>query len=234
MVKTMYKLENEIREELFALKEDKFQVFAASLLPGCENLLGVRIPLIRKIAKKVSNRNPIDFLDNANDIYFEETMLKALIIGNMTEDIEVILEQVVLFIPKITNWSLCDSFCNELKIVRLHKERVWKFLQRYHQSREAYEIRFAVVLLLFHYMEKKYINEIIKILDEIKHDDYYVKMAVAWCLQACFVNFPAETMPYLGDNKLDDFTYNKTLQKITESQKVDKTTKEMIRSMKRK
>ncbi len=230
----MFDRETEIRKELFALSEEKFREFASSLIPGCDNLIGVRIPQIRKIAKKIVKDNPIDYLDNASDIYFEETMLKALIIGNMNEDIEVTLEQIALFVPKITNWSLCDSFCNELKIVRLHKERVWKFLQSYHQSSMAYDIRFAVVMFLFHFIEKQYLDDILFICDVITHDDYYVKMAVAWCLQVCFVSFPQETMQYLKDNNLDDFTYNKALQKIIESLKVDKATKEIIKSMKRK
>ncbi len=230
----MYERETEIRKELFALSDEKFKVFASSLIPGCDNLIGVQIPHLRKIAKKIAKDNPIDFLDNADDLYFEETMIKALVIGNMREDIEVIIEQVALFVPKITNWSLCDSFCNELKIVRLHKERVWKFLQRYHQSNEAYEIRFAVVMLLFHFIEKPYLEDVLFICDVITHEDYYVKMAVAWCLQVCFVNFPAETMDYLKENNLDDETFNKALQKIRESRKVDETTKENLQSMKRK
>ncbi len=230
----MYIRELETRKELFSLSEDKFKEFAASLIPGCENLIGVRIPLIRKIAKKIVKDNPIEFLDNADDIYFEETMLKGLIIGNMNEDIEIMLEQIALFVPKITNWSLCDSFCNELKIVRNHKQRVFKFLQRYHQSNEAYEIRFAVVMLLFHYVNKQYLDDILFICDTITHDDYYVKMAVAWCLQVCFVNFPDETMAYLRQNNLDDETFNKALQKIIESLKVDKATKEVIKAMKRR
>ncbi len=230
----MYERETEIRRELFELSDEKFREFASSLIPGCDNLIGVRIPQIRKIAKRVVKDSPIEYLDNACDIYFEETMLKALIIGNMSEDIEVTLEQIALFIPKITNWSLCDSFCNELKIARNHKERVWKFLQRYHRSNEAYEIRFAVVMLLFHFIEKQYLEDVLFICDVITHDDYYVKMAVAWCLQVCFVNFPTETMEYLKDNNLDDETFNKALQKIRESLKVDKATKEIIKSMKRK
>ncbi len=230
----MYERETEIRKELFVLSDEHFREFATSLIPGCDNLIGVRIPQIRKIAKQIARDNPIEFLDNANDIYFEETMLKALIIGNMKEDIEVILEQISLFVPNVTNWSLCDSFCNELKIVRLHKERVWKFLQRYHQSSETYEIRFAVVMFLFHFIEKQYLDDILFICDIITHDDYYVKMAVAWCLQVCFVNFPTETMAYLNDNNLDDKTFNKALQKIRESLKVDKSTKDIIKSMKRK
>lgn len=84
-------------------------------------------------------------------------MLKALFIGNMKDEIDVIFNQIDLFVPKITNWSLCDSFCNELKIVRKHKDKGWKFLQQYISSDKPYEIRFAVVMLLFHFIEEKYL-----------------------------------------------------------------------------
>ncbi len=230
----MYPREFEIRKELFALCEDGYRNFALALIPGCNNLLGVRIPLLRKIAKRITKEDPIDFLDNVQDIYFEETMLKGFIIANMHADIEIILEQVSLFIPKITNWSLCDSFCSELKIVRKHKERVWKFLTSYHQSNDAYHIRFAVVMLLFHYIEEKYLDDILFICDVITHDDYYVKMAVAWIISICFVKFPDETLAYLKNNNLDNDTYNKALQKICESLRVSKETKIIIKSMKRK
>ncbi len=230
----MYIKEFELRKELFALCEDRYRDFASALIPGCNNLLGVRIPQLRKMAKRLVKGNPIEFLDNAQDMYFEETMIKGFIIANMHEDIEIVLEQVSLFLPKITNWSLCDSFCNELKIVRKHKERVWKFLTAYHQSSETYEIRFAVVMLLFHYIEEKYLDDILFICDGIIHDDYYVKMAVAWALSMCFVKFPDVTLAYLKNNKLDNETFNKTLQKINESLRVDKESKAMIKAMKRK
>lgn len=224
---------NDIRNELLSLAEPKYKKFASSLIPGCDNLIGVRIPTIRKIAKRIVKDNPIEYLDNAEDIYFEETMLKALIIGNLKDDIEIVLEQITLFIPKITNWSICDSFCNELKIVKEHRERVLKFLQRYWQSDKGYEIRVAVVILLFYYIEEKYLDDLFFILDIIEHDDYYVKMAVAWAISMCFIKYPDETMHFLKDNHLDDETYNKSLQKIRESLKVGKETKEIIKAMRR-
>lgn len=222
-----------VRRELLSLAEEKYQKFASGLIPNCNNLIGVRIPNIRKIAKRIAKENPIEYLGNINDIYFEETMLKALIIGNMKDDIEIVLEQVALFIPKVSNWSICDSFCNELKIVRSHKEIVWKFLQKYWQSEEPYEIRVAVVIFLFHFIEKKYLDDLMFVFDVIKNDDYYVKMAVAWAISMCFVKFPKETMEYLKNNNLDKETYNKALQKIRESLQVDKETKELIKTMKR-
>ncbi len=225
--------ESSVRIELENLKEEKYQKFASLLIPGCNNIIGVRIPRIRKIAKRIAKDNPITYLNEANDIYFEETMLKAFIIGNMKADIDVVLCEAEKFIPKITNWSLCDSFCNELKIVRNNREVVYSFLEKYWKSTKAYEIRTAVVLLLFHYVVDDYIDKLYGIFDYIKHDDYYVKMSVAWAVSICFIKYPQKTMNYLKNNKLDKETYNKALQKIRESRRVDKETKAIIKGMKR-
>ncbi|MNP75469.1 hypothetical protein D3C76_1725330 [compost metagenome] len=59
-------------------------------------------------------------------------------------------------------------------------------------------------------------------------------MAVAWAISIGYVKLPEHTLTYLNSNTLDDFTYNKALQKITESYRVDQDTKMLIRSMKRK
>ncbi len=222
-----------IRKELLSMAEPGYQKFASSLIPGCDNLIGVRIPEIRKIAKRIARDYPIYYLDNASPEYFEEFMVKALVIGNMKDDIEVLLEQAALFIPEIDNWSVCDSFCSEFKIVRQHKELVWDFLQRYWQSDKPYEIRVAVVMFLFHFIEQNYLEELFYIFEHIENENYYVKTAVAWVVSMCFVNFSKETMAFLQDNHMDDETYHKALQKIRESQRVDRETKEILKAMKR-
>ncbi len=228
-----YALGVAIREELMALAEPKYQKFSAALIPGCENLLGVRIPALRKIAQRIAKGDALEFLQRAEERYFEETMLKGLIIGNMRQDIETILVQARFFIPKITNWSLCDSFCSEFKIVKKHKTRVWEFLQPYAVSTQTYDIRVAVVLGLMYYREEAYLEQLFTQYNSITHEDYYVKMAVAWAISMCFVAFPEPTMAFLKKNHLDDFTYNKSLQKIRESLKVDKETKDYIKTMRR-
>jgi len=222
-----------IRKELEGLAEPEYQRFAASLIPGVEHLIGVRIPLIRKLAKKIVKENPVEYLGEAEDKYFEETMLQALVIGQMKKDIESVWEWVTLFVPKINNWSICDSFCRELKIVKSNKEKVWYLLTPYWQLKDAYSNRFAVVIMLIYYIDATYLSKLFEVFDHIHSSSYYVKMSVAWAVSMCFIKFPVETMVYLKKNKLDDETYNKSLQKIRDSLKVDQQTKEIIKEMKR-
>ena len=101
-------------------------------------------------------------------------------------------------------------------------------------SQLEYELRYGVVMLLNYYIEEEYIDRVLQLLDDVKHEGYYVKMAVSWALSICYVKLPEPTMIYLNNNALDTFTFNKALQKMTESYRVDVETKQLIRSMKRK
>ncbi|KOP81167.1 DNA alkylation repair protein [Cytobacillus solani] len=227
-------MENTIREQIFELIDPDYQKFSAALIPNINNVLGVRLPELRKLAKKIAKGDWRTYLATAEDKYFEEIMLQGMVIGYVKTDIEEILSYVASLVPKIDNWSVCDSFCTGLKFTKENKERVWTFLQPYLSSKKEYEIRFGVVMLLDFYIETEYIDRVLILLNRAKHDGVYAKMAVAWAVSICYVKFPDTTMEYLRNNMLDDFTYNKAIQKISESNRVDQETKTLIRSMKRK
>jgi 3-methyladenine DNA glycosylase AlkD len=227
-------VEKTIKEQLFEMADPEYQKFSAALIPNIQNLLGVRLPELRKLAIRLAKGDWRIYLDQAESEYFEEIMLQGMVIGYIKTDVEEILRYVADFVPKIDNWSVCDSFCTGLKVTNSNMNLVWDFLQPYLSSKNEYDIRFGVVMLLDFYIEEEYINRVLQRLDEAKHEGYYVKMAVAWAVSICYVKLPKPTLTYLKSNNLDDFTYNKALQKITESFRVDLETKKMIRSMKRK
>lgn len=223
-----------IRKELETLADEKYREFSSKLIPNINNVLGVRLPALRKIAKRLALEDYEQYLVETDLIYFEEIMLQGMIIGYLNTSWKDKTKYVTQFVPKIDNWSVCDSFCTGLKFDEKDKKDVWLFLQPYLKSKEAYEIRFAVVMLLFNFVDKQYTTKVFSAFNKIKHDNYYVKMSVAWAVSIYFRDLPEVTMPYLRNNKLDDWTYNKALQKITESLAVDNETKNTIRSMKRK
>ncbi len=227
-------VEADIRTQLLSLAEPEYQKFTAALIPNITNLLGVRMPELRKMAKQIIATDWRAYLENADDDYFEEVMLQALVIGYIRTDPEEWLRHIAWFVPKINNWSVCDSFCGGLKLTKKEQERVWHFVQPYLVSELEYDIRFGVVMYLNYYMEEPYIHQVLASLDQVRHEGYYVKMAVAWAISIAYIKLPDITMRYLKDNTLDDFTYNKALQKITESTRIDPHTKQIIRGMKRK
>jgi 3-methyladenine DNA glycosylase AlkD len=223
-----------IREQLIELSEPEYKAFTSKLLPGITNIMGVRLPNLRKMAKQIAKEDWRTYLNEASNDSYEEIMLQGMVIGFAHTNFGELVKHIETFVPKIDNWSVCDSFCCGLKITKKYPKEMWDFIQTYLNDSREYLIRFGAVMLLNYYISEEYIDEALLLLDNIKSEAYYVKMGVAWAISMYYVKLPENTMLYLQNNRLDDFTYNKTLQKITESLKVDKETKNLIRSMKRK
>lgn len=223
-----------IKQILINEAENDYKKFSSNLIPNINNILGIRIPTLRKIAKQIYTENWQDFLNEENPEFMEETMLQGMVISHIKDTPEKILEYIKDFVPKINNWAICDTFCCGLKFTKKNKEIVWNFIQTYLQSDKEYEIRFAVVMLLSYFIEEKYIDELLKLLDKINHDGYYVKMAVAWAVSICYIKFPEKTHKFLENNNLENWVHNKSIQKIVESYRIDAQTKILLKQMKRK
>lgn len=222
-----------IKEQLESLREPEYQAFTSKLLPGIETILGVRLPKLREIARKLAKEDWKKYLKEAQDDSMEEIMLQGMTLGyakgNLQEK-EIFLRK---FIPKIDNWSVCDSCCAAIKLAKTQPQEMWEFLQEYLHSEKEFEIRFALVQMLNYYVNKEYLFQVLEQIDSISGKAYYVQMAQAWAVSICYREFPEETLPFLKQNHLDDFTHNKSLQKITESLKTGAEEKKYIKTLKR-
>jgi len=249
-----------IREELLLIAEKDYKKFTSALLPGIENVLGVRLPILRDMAKKIVKEDWRNEIAEPQDVYFEEIMLRGLIIGYSSTDINEKLDYIAGFVPKINNWSVCDSFCVSLKIMQKNRATVWKYLQKYLNSDKEFEVRFGLISLLDHYIKcdengkpiprrrsvtlsdvendsernGEYIERVLEALNREFTQGYYTQMAAAWTMAEAFCTFPYKTMKVLENCKMDDFTYKKTLQKIYESRIPSDEVKNMLRNSSRK
>ena len=227
-------INEQIKQQILNAAEQNYQKFSASLIPNINNVAGVRIPKLRSIAKDFYKKYKDDCLIPFDAEYMEEIMVRGIIIGLLKKTSDEMLNIIKDFIPLIDNWAVCDIFCGVLKFTQKNKEKVWKFIYPYLNSKQEYEIRFALVMLLSYFVEEKYLTKIFAILDKFSHDGYYARMAAAWLLSICYVNYPEITEKYLLKSKLDNWTYNKSIQKICESLRVDKETKTKLKTFKRK
>ena len=223
----------QIRRELEAHAEEGYRKFSAGLLPGVRSLLGVRLPTLRRMARRLARGDWRENLRQISDDSFEEIMLQGMVIGYADCPTEERLELIRGFVPKIDNWSVCDSFCSGLKFVRAEQARVFSFLQPYLASAEEFDQRFAAVMLLDYYIDEEWLSRTVKALEQIRAGKYYAKMAVAWAMAECYLHFPAEVMPVLRQNRLDPEVQQKTLQKIIESRLISPETRAEIRAMKK-
>lgn len=228
-------MKQKIKKELQDLADVKYKEFHQGLCPGTGNIIGVRVPVLRDYAKKISKEYEInDLLGNIDNEYYEEIMLQGMLIGlKKDKEIADVLKDIENLVPKIDNWAICDVFCAGLKITKKHKKEMWDFLQKYLNSDKEFEIRFGVVMLLDYYISEEYLDKDFKIFDDIKSEKYYVQMAVAWAISICLIKFYDKTIEYLKQAKIDKFTYNKALQKAIESYRITEEQKTELRKMKK-
>lgn len=225
----------EIKEHLFEIADAKYKEFHGGLVPGCDTIIGVRVPVLRQYAKELLKEETAEaLLDIIDCRYYEEIMLQGMIIGLQPKtEWATIKTQIIDYVPLIDNWGTCDIFCAGLKITKKHKDEIYEMIVDYIASEQEFERRFGVVMLLDYYVEEAYLQKIFELFDSMNLEGYYVQMAVAWAISVCLVKYYNETLEYLKRCKLDDFTYNKALQKGIESYRLTKEQKAAIRAMKR-
>ncbi len=222
-----------IKNELIKNKDENYRKFSSSLLPKINNILGVRLPILRKLAKEIYKTDYKNFLKTKSE-YMEETMLKGMIIGLISKNNkENIFYYMKNFIPLIDNWSICDSFCCSLSFDKSQKQKLWDFIINYFDSDSQYSKRFALVMMLNHFVDEEYIFKIFDKLNNFKSDKYYAQMACAWLISICYIKFKKETKVFLNSSQLDKFTYNKSIQKIIESNRICVEEKNELKKLKK-
>lgn len=214
-----------LREELFILQDLKYRDFHSALVPNIdkEQIIGVRLPELRKIGKKLTD-NKFDWN------YYEEIMLHGFYIGYAKITYDERLSLLKEFIPHINNWAVCDCVCSTLKFVNKNKSDFLEFLKPYMNSEKEYELRFAVVMLMDYYLDNEYLPFTVDYLSKIKSDYYYVNMAVSWALSAAFVKNSTSVLTLIENYSLEPFVHNKTISKICDSYRVDKPIKEKLKT----
>lgn len=214
-----------LREELFILQDLKYRDFHSALVPNIdkEQIIGVRLPELRKIGKKLTDNN---FDWN----YYEEIMLHGFYIGYAKITYDERLSLLKEFIPHINNWAVCDCVCSTLKFVNKNKSDFLEFLKPYMNSEKEYELRFAVVMLMDYYLDNEYLPFTVDYLSKIKSDYYYVNMAVSWALSEAFVKNSTSVLTLIENYSLEPFVHNKTISKICDSYRVDKPIKEKLKT----
>jgi len=224
----------ELLPRLQALADEKLANFSSGLNPGSKPMLGVRLPELRKIAKELAKEDYKGFLEECPDTYFEYETLKAYVLGYAKDDIETILSYADRFVPTIGDWSVSDSFCQNFSIAKKYPARVFDWVMGYAKKEEEFSQRVAAVLLMSHFLVPEYIGRVLAVMDTLQYDGYYTRMGVAWCVATAYAKFPKETAVYLADNKLQDWTYNKAIQKMCESYRVGEEDKAYWKARKRK
>ena len=221
---------NELLQQLKELADPKYQKFHSGLLPSVDNILGVSVPKLRKLAKELINScdNIDDYLTLAGTEYYEETMLEGIVISYVKCSWNKKLEYIKDFVPKINNWAVCDAFCGGIKSPQNRLENFRDFIEPYLHSENEFYVRFGVVMLMQKFIMDDYIDSTLHSLEQITRSEYYIQMAVAWALSVCYVKFPQQTLALFKQYSLQPAVQNKAIQKCRESLRVSKADKAML------
>ena len=216
----------DIRQELFAAADPKYKAFHKKLIPDVQEdkIIGVRIPQLRKLGKKLESD------DFAWD-YYEEVMLHGFYIGYQKLEYSERLSLLDVFVPRIDNWAVCDCVCASLKFIEKKRTEFLQYLKKYMDSEKEYELRFAAVILMDYYLTDDYIDFSLNWLKSVKSEYYYVQMAVAWALCTAFTKYQDKVMPVLESKTLPKDVQNRTISKIRDSFRVDRNTKEYLKTL---
>ena len=213
----------------------KYREFHSSLVPNKspDFFLGVRMPILRKIAKAISKGNGRNFLKFPKMNYYEETILYGLVICSIEpENYEDFCNLFDNFIPMIDNWASCDLISGKSKYFKKYKKDYFSYIEKYISSSNPWAVRYAILTMFQYKKDVEYLEEILERLCAMNLDYYYVKMAKAWLTAELFVYHFDRMYIFLKTNNYDRETLTMTFGKIRDSYRISDENKVKIQALK--
>lgn len=221
-----------IQEKLFSLQDKKYKEFSSKLIPtvNTDLIIGVRTPDLRNLAKQLSNTQEAnDFLEQLPHHYTEEYNLHGLLIERI-KDFDVAVAYLDKFLPYVDNWATCDIVSP--KGFKKHTPELLPKIKEWINSDKTYTIRFGIEMLMSFYLDDEFQSEYLDLVADVKSEEYYVKMMVAWFFATALAKQYDSTLPFIQKNRLAVWTHNKTIQKAVESYRITPEQKEYLKSLK--
>jgi 3-methyladenine DNA glycosylase AlkD len=234
----MGNMNTKILERLYEMKDEAYAQFQAKLMPtvDADKVIGVRTPLLRAYAKELMKK-PEDqeekalFMQTLPHTYFEENQLHAFLIS-AEKDYEVCMEELERFLPYIDNWATCDQLSP--KILKKHLIELEPRIDQWLASEHPYTVRFGIKMLMEHYLDEAFELKYPEKVAQIRSEEYYVNMMIAWYFATALAKQYESVLPYIEEEKLELWTHNKTIQKALESYRISPEQKSYLRQLKRK
>ena len=222
----------EIVDLLFEKQDIKYRDFQAPLFPNIEKerMIGVRTPELKKLAKELYGSETANkFIETLPHYFFDENQLHAFLIS-LIKDYQTCLIEVEKFLPYVDNWGTCDQLSP--KVFAKHKDELIVSIKKWLKSKHAYTVRFAIGMLMQHYLDESFKEEYMELVASVKSEEYYINMMVAWYFATALAKQWNFAIKYIKDNKLDSWVHNKTIQKAVESYRITPEQKEYLKSLK--
>lgn len=219
----------EIQKQLFELQDMAYRDFHSRLMPDIdkETVIGIRVPVLRKYAKSIVETELAEkFIKELPHCYYEENNLHMMLITGI-KDYEKCLSEIERFLPYIDNWATCDFPAP--KCFENHKEDLLPVIKRWIASSETYTIRYGIGMLMRLYLDADFDPEYVRIVAEVKSDEYYVNMMIAWYMATALAKQWDAVIPYIEEHRMSDWVHRKTIQKAVESYRITDEQKKYLK-----
>lgn len=219
----------EIETELFALQDEKYRDFNASLVPTLDknSFIGVRSPELRRLAKKYAKDERIEaFLSALPHKYQEENTLHGFIIS-LEKDFDKAIAETERFLPYINNWAVCDG--TSPKIFGKNKPELLEYIKKWIKSDETYTVRFAIGMLMRHFLDEEFEPWQMGLVISVDSEEYYIRMMQAWYMATALAKQYDAAFEVIKAKKLPKWTHNKSIQKAVESYRITDERKEILK-----
>ncbi len=222
-------MNNQILNKLKTLSDDNYKAFNNKIIPTKQITLGVRLPILRKIAKEIVKDDAVTFLNLDKQNIYEMIMIEGLVLSYMNKPFKELIPFLECFLNKVDNWAQIDSTICSFKNIKKEKDYILNIVKIWLKSDNEFVVRSALIILLSYYMQEENLDMIFKLSQSVKHKGYYVFMGNAWLISVCMAKFPTQTIKFFKDNTLDIKTHNKAIQKSRESYRVSQEDKNIIK-----
>lgn len=224
----------EVRNKLIENSDEKYKDFSVKLIPNCENMLGVRAPVMKSIAKEVA-KNSGEYFASALLDYHEEKILYGLVINYAKIPLEKKFELLDIWLDTANNWAVTDLVLMGFKdfAKKQNQDVVFNYFTAKLNSKEEFTLRAVIVVLFRYFLTSEYMDETIQVFKNIKSDKYYVNMALAWSVCELLIKDFDKGYDLLEKGYLDKFTNNKAISKARESFRISPENKEKLLALKR-
>lgn len=217
---------------LYSLQDLKYKNFHIKLVKVDYNIIGIKVPILRKISQSIMKSDIDKFLNVKLGNNYEEILIRGFVISNI-KDKDKFLYYFKLYIPYINNWAICDTFISSCKIIRKNLDSFYDIVLDLLSQNDEFKNRIAFVMLLNYYLMDEYIDKVVKLIENYIYNFYYSNMALSWLISCMFIKYENKTLDILKNSNLCSFVINKAIDKINDSYRIDKEKKEFLKNIRR-
>ncbi|MDL2308123.1 DNA alkylation repair protein [Bacteroidales bacterium OttesenSCG-928-B11] len=224
----------QITQTLRSFAEADYKAFNQKLIPTNYEILGIRMPVMKKLAKELAKSSDIEaYLQYAEYDTYEHILLYGLILGELKKlPLETIFTYLDPLILKFDNWAHVDTLVSAFKIFAKHPDEVFNHFLPLKTHEGEFTKRFFVILLLDYFMDEAHIDMTLQQMAEMEQGQYYVDMAIAWTISVGLIKHYDKTFPVLEQRIFSKFVHNKAIQKARESYRIAPEVKVLLQKMK--